>query len=61
MVNLLVRSYHLSIMFMLVFNALIYSPFHLEMVLGILLHLHQQDNVEIVLLFAVERLMFRWR
>ena len=39
-IYLLVRSYHLSTIFMLVFSALIYNSFHLGMVLRILLHLH---------------------
>ena len=54
--TLIVRNYHLFIIFMLVFNALIFSP-RLEMVLGILLRLHQQANIAI---FKVERLRFSW-
>lgn len=53
-VYLLVKSYHLSVMFMLVFSTLIYNPFHLGMIVRIFLHFDPQDKVEMVLLFEVE-------
>ena len=53
-VYLLVKSYHLSVMFMLVFSTLIYNPFHLGMIVRIFLNLDPQDKVEVVLLFEVE-------
>ena len=53
-VYLLAKSYHLSVMFMLVFSTLIYNPFHLGMIVRIFLHFDPQDKVEMVLLFEVE-------